>query len=663
MRSTWRLLLLRNRSRSSICTSTIEFMTTGLQVRELNPQKPYCFSSISGRYGYPNCIPLLSDSVTRNPGHRSFSSELAVEHKDPDHDHALLLADIFSRSSSPNAIRGELESNRPSVTHEMALTVLKNLDESPEAARRFFDWVSETHNEKLSSKTYNLFLGILGRKDHVKEFWDLVEIMRKKGYGVSKSTFVKVSENFEKEELASDLDKLKGLFLSKSDDNSSEQICSKVCKIIRQDEWSEDVQKRLRDLEVSMSSDLVAMVLERLSLYPVKALMFFRWIEANQSFKHNEQTYNAMAQVLGREDCIEKFWGIIDEMKVAGYEMEKETYLNVYQRFYKKKMIKEAVDLYEFAMMHGTSKPPNQDCTLLLKNIVTSKEDLDMDLFSRVVRIFTEGGGNALKQSTFDAVLKSLISVGKLGDCNKISKAMEKGGLEVSRASYDEIIFRLSRAGRVDEACEILNDMQTSGRNPDFKMWASLIHGQCVTGDVDKAHSCFLEMVEKKGVAGAGYAFEVLVDGFYHKNRVEDACKLLIELVNGKEFRPCRTTYKILIEKLLVKRNLKEALSLLELMKNNDYPPILDPFIGFLSKSGTGEDALNFLKAITSKRFPSTSVVLLVFEAFFKAGRHNEAHNCLSKCPHYIRNHADVLSLFCSMKPVGADATTVHVTA
>ena len=43
-------------------------------------------------------------------------------------------------------------------------------------------------------------------------------------------------------------------------------------------------------------------------------------------------------------------------------------------------------------------------------------------------------------------------------------------------------------------------------------------------------------------------------------------------------------------------------------------------------------------------------MILRVFEALFKAARQNEAQDLLSKCPGYVRNNADVLSLFCSMK-------------
>ena len=106
---------------------------------------------------------------------------------------------------------------------------------------------------------------------------------------------------------------------------------------------------------------------------------------------------------------------------------------------------------------------------------------------------------------------------------------------------------------------------------------------------------------------------------------------LLVELVNVEQLKPEHTTYKELISKLLVQGGFQNALSFLGLMKNQGFPPFLDPFIEYVSKSGTGENAINFLKEMTSKRFPATFMFLRTFEAFFKVGRHFEAQNFLSK--------------------------------
>lgn len=552
-------------------------------------------------------------------------------------------------------IRKDLDLNNILISHELILSVLGKLDNSPDIARRFFDWVLESDSEKLSSKSYNLMLGILGVNGLVQEFWGLVDVMKKKGYGVSKGVRDRIREKFEKEGLDGDVEKLRQVFASGSIDNSAEKIGYRMCKIIRNEVWGEDVEKQLQDLNVTFSSDLVKMVLENLGTEPMKALIFFRWLEENGLFKHDQHTYNAITQVLGREDCIDRFWKVVDEMKSNGYEMEVEVYAKVLGRFCKRKMMKEAVDLYEYAMA-GTNKPSIDCCTFLLKKIVVGKQ-LDMGLFTKVVRILTESG-NGLTNSILDAVLKSLNSVGRHGECSKVLKAMEEGGYVVSNNLQSKIAFQLSSAGKKDEAIEIVDNMEVFGRN--CKTWASLIEGLCVAGDLDKASDCLRKMVDREGANSAGYAFDLIVTAYCRKNKAMDAYNLLHALINEKQLYLWHSTYKVLISKLLVQGGFENALNILGWMKNDGFPPFVDPIVEYVAKSGTGDDAVAFLKAMTSHRFPSTSVVLRVFEAYFKAGRHSEAQDCLSKCPRYIRNHADVLNLFYSMKSVeGAAKTTV----
>jgi len=50
----------------------------------------------------------------------------------------------------------------------------------------------ESDGQRLNSKLYNSILGILGVNGFVKEFWDLVEVMNKKGYRISKGVQNKV---------------------------------------------------------------------------------------------------------------------------------------------------------------------------------------------------------------------------------------------------------------------------------------------------------------------------------------------------------------------------------------------------------------------------------------------------------------------------------------
>ncbi|KAJ6402616.1 hypothetical protein OIU84_014675 [Salix udensis] len=243
-------------------------------------------------------------------------------------------------------------------------------------------------------------------------------------------------------------------------------------------------------------------------------------------------------------------------------------------------MIKEAIDLYEFAM-NGANKPSAKCCTYLLRKIVVGKQ-MDMVLFSRVVEVFT-GNGNVLTDPMLDAVLKALTNVGKFGECNKVLREMKVAGFVASGNLQRKIAFGLTRAGMNDEANEFVDHMESSGRDLSYKAWASLIEGHCVSGDLEKASDCFKIMIEKKGVSGARYAFELL-----------------------------------------------------------------------------GDDAIAFMNAMTTKKFPSISVALRLFKALFKAQRHDEAQDLLSKCPIYIRNRDDVLNLF-SSKKFSKDTTTTTV--
>ncbi|KAF3655277.1 hypothetical protein FXO38_00336 [Capsicum annuum] len=74
-----------------------------------------------------------------------------------------------------------------------------------------------------------------------------------KGYGVSKGTFNRVIERFEKEEMSGHVKKLKELYASSElVDNSSENVYSKVCKLIRENVWGDDGETIVGALEAAM---------------------------------------------------------------------------------------------------------------------------------------------------------------------------------------------------------------------------------------------------------------------------------------------------------------------------------------------------------------------------------------------------------------------------
>ncbi|CAH8387705.1 unnamed protein product [Eruca vesicaria subsp. sativa] len=593
-------------------------------------------------------LSLSRSQITTPPAFtRTFSSEV----KEKSASEATVI-DIFTRLASEDEIKKEMESKEIVLTQDLALKVLRKLESNPNVAKRFFNWVKEG---EVSSKSYNMMLRILGGNGLIDEFWGLVRDMKRKGHGLSANVRDKVGEKFQKDGLLSDYIKLRKLFpLDPLDDDSPESVCVRVCKVVEKGEWSDEVEKEIRDLNVEFGSDLVKMIVESLDEEPTKALLFFRWVDESGLFKHDEKSYNAVARVLGREKFLDRFQNIIGEMRSGGYEVEIETYATVSTRFCQSKLIEEAVDLFETAMAGSDSNKPTSHCfTLLLKKIVTAKV-LDMELFSRAVEAFTVND-RELTDDMMKSVLKSLTSVDRVAQSNEVLKAMKKGGYLPSSDLQSMIASKLSHKGKKDEADELIDFLEASGTNLDGKAMASLVVGYCDSGDLKEALVSFEKMVGKEGVSYADQAFEKLVHAYCNNNQARDAYKLLCAKVKQNQLKPLHTTYKFLVSNLLTKKvasegGFEEALSLLPMMKDHGFPPFVDPFMNYFSKTGTSSEAYSFLKAITSYHFPSISVVMRVFETMMKSARHSEAQDLLSLCPDYIRNDPDVLELFYSMK-------------
>lgn len=638
MRSAWRVLLLRGgfslNGRLSSAAGLAREPLPSFQVPSPFPSNPSLLISFLARGG------------VGGPGVRDFSSEtVSVDVNGADHS---LLIKIFSGPSGPEDVKVQLESAGISMDHGYLNSVLRNLDGSPNVARRLFNWVAEADSKLLSSKTYNLMLGILGAEGKTAEFWEMLEIMKKKGYGLSKNAFLKASKGFDEKGMDKDLDLLKEIYESNSPENYIARMSSRVCKILREgDELGNEVWKELKALDANFSPDLVAVVLDKLSSHPAKAFLFFRWAADNSSFKAERRAYNAMARVLGREDCSEDFWAVLKEMRDSGHELDSETYSKVSKRFLARRMTKEAVDLYEFAMA-GEEKPSPGDFLHLLRKIVVSRE-LELGLVSRTVRVFTEAG-YPVKDSIFSGVLKSLASAGRLGDCGNLVKAMEEGGFSASSTANDWVAIGLCNARRPDEATRFVLEMERSGCKFSPKTWAFLVQSYSLAGSTEKALSCFHRIIERNGCEKAGCAFDALVTAYLRKNKAVDAYRALAAMVEKNQLQPWQTTYQLLIERLLREGKLKEASSLLGLMKTHGYPPFIDPFFGYISRFGSGEDAMVFLKAMTVKDFPSISVFIRILEAVLQAGRKEVADDLLSRTPGYVRSHADVLGLIFSFK-------------
>ncbi|KAI8020101.1 Pentatricopeptide repeat-containing protein [Camellia lanceoleosa] len=540
--------------------------------------------------------------------------------------------------------------SNPTLTHETVVYILKKLEKSPKKASNFFNWVSEKNGFKPSSAIYSLVLRIFANKESIKQFWATINKMEELGFYIDERTYLAILGVLRNSKMATDATAWTQLYNRMAKENDLNGVVKKVVQVVTQSDWCGEVERELGEMKISVSDDLLLTVLKDLRGYPLKSLRFFKWVSECLGFEHNSVTYNAIARVLGQGNSIGEFWSTVREMKGLGHEIDIDTYIKISRQFQQNKMLKDAVELYEL-MMDSPYKPLVQDCSVLLRTIAVSGSP-DMDLVFRVVKKH-EAAGNSLTKSNYDGIHRSLTSIGRFDEAEKIVEAMKNAGYEPDNITYSQLVFGLCKARRLEEACEVLDVMEASRCIPDLKTWTILIQGHCAVNEVDKALFCFAKMMEKNFDAD-GDLLDVMINGFLSQNRIDGANKLLVEMVSKAHLRPWQATYKNLIQKLLEIKKLEEALNLLHLMKKHNYPPFPEPFVQYISKFGVVEDAVDFLKALTVKEHPSVSAYLHVFKAFFQEGRHSEAKDLLYKCPHHIRKHVAICSLFGSAKSSSA---------
>lgn len=528
------------------------------------------------------------------------------------------------------------------LNHETVVHVLKKLDKNPKKALIFSNWAREKRGFSLSSPVYSLLLRVLAHKHTMKQFWINLKQMKDEGFYLDEETYLTILASFKKEKMTSDVAALTHFNKRMIEDNALDETAKMVANLVL-------LEKELEDVEITFSDNFVIRTLKELRDHPTKAFKFFQWAGKRADYDHNSITYNALLRVLARNDSIREFWSAFEEMKSAGFEMDIDTYIKISRHFLNKfKMMEDAVKLYEF-MMDGPYKPSMDDCNRILR-CIAGGHNPDLSLVYRIANKYEETG-HSLSKSIYDGIHRSLTSLGRFEEAENILKAIKDAGFEPDNITYSQLVFGLCKARRLEEACKVLDEMEVCGCTPDIKTWTILIQGHCDADAVDKAMICFANMLEKNLDLDADL-LDVLINGFLSQKRVDGAYQFLVEIVKQGRLRPWQSTFKNVTVKLLESSKLEEAMNLLLVMKKHGYPPYPEPYVEYISRSGTVEDAMEFLKALSVKDFPSTKAYIHVLKSFYDQGRHSEAQDLLYKCPHHIRTHSQISQLFGSAKSV-----------
>ncbi|KAK7377637.1 hypothetical protein VNO80_03066 [Phaseolus coccineus] len=270
----------------------------------------------------------------------------------------------------------------------------------------------------------------------------------------------------------------------------------------------------------------------KVHLGPLKALEFFRWVEARFAFAHSEATCRELVCLLARASTIKPLWNFLKQyphvttatvtcvIKLLGEQgLADEALLT----FHRMKQFRCKPDTHSYnALIHALCCVGNfTKARFLLQQMELPGFQCPPDTF------------------TYTILISSYCRHGRLTGCRKATRrriyeagrlfrSMLFKGLVPDVVTYNAIIDGCCKTWRVERALELFDDIKTRGVVPNHVTYGSFIRYYSVVNEIDKAVEMLREMQRLgHGVPGSSseYTYELVCDAL----RAAGECGLLLE--------------------------------------------------------------------------------------------------------------------------------------
>ncbi|KAG5015973.1 hypothetical protein AAZX31_08G172800 [Glycine max] len=389
--------------------------------------------------------------------------------------------------------------------------------------------------------TYRALLGVLCRKNMVREVEDLIDEMERAFVSVDEHCVPGIVEMYVGE---GDVDKAFDL-LKKFQVNGemSSNIRSAIMDVFAEKglwEEAEDVFYRGRNLAGRKRDVLECNVMikayGKAKLYD-KAISLFKGMK-NHGTWPNESTYNSLVQMLSGADLVDQAMDLVDEMQEVGFKPPCQTFSAVIGCYARLGQLSDAVSV--FKEMVRTGVKPNEVVYGSLINGFAEHGSLEEAL--KYFHMMEESGLSS-NLVVLTSLLKSYCKVGNLEGAKAIYERMKnmEGGLdlvacnsmiglfadlglvseaklafenlrEMGRAdaiSYATIMYLYKGVGLIDEAIEIAEEMKLSGLLRDCVSYNKVLVCYAANGQFYECGELIHEMISQKLLPNDG-TFKVL---------------------------------------------------------------------------------------------------------------------------------------------------------
>ncbi|KAK9092665.1 hypothetical protein Syun_027576 [Stephania yunnanensis] len=291
------------------------------------------------------------------------------------------------------------------------------------------------------------------------------------------------------------------------------------------------IEQSLDQCGVSLSEELVLMVLRRHRSDWQLAYLFFNWVRrrgGDGEYEPSTRVYNEMLDILGRLKRFQKVGQVFDEMSKREGLVNERTMGVLLNRYAAADKVEEATELFyrrkEFGLPLDLVAFQNLLMSLCRHKHVEAAEFLFrskrgefrhnikswniilngwcvLGSLRETKRFWNDIVSSRCKRDlfTYGIFINSLTKAGKLSTAVKLFHAMWKKGCTPDVAICNCIIDALCFKKRIPEALEIFGEMNENGCLPDVATYNSLIKHLCKIRRMERVHELLDEMEKTKG--------------------------------------------------------------------------------------------------------------------------------------------------------------------
>ncbi|KHN28549.1 Pentatricopeptide repeat-containing protein [Glycine soja] len=288
-------------------------------------------------------------------------------------------------------------------------------------------------------------------------------------------------------------------------------------------------------------------------LGPLKALEFFRWVEARFNFPHSEPTCRELACLLGRANALKPLWHFLKHsphvttatvtclIKLLGEQALADEALLTFHRM---KQFRCRPDTHSYnTLIHALCRVGKfTKARSLLQQMELPGFRCPPDTFTYTILI-----SSYCRHGILTGCRKARRR--RIYEAGRLFRLMLFRKLVPDVVTYNALIDGCCKTLRVERALELFDDMKRRGLVPNRVTYGCFIRYYCVVNEIDKGVEMLREMQRLgHGVPGSS-SYTPIIHALCEAGRVVEAWWFLVELVEGGSV-PREYTYGLVCDRL-----------------------------------------------------------------------------------------------------------------